>query len=149
MGIFRALASAFRAAASKFANKARNVAHRASKRQKDITTQNVRKSAEKKIRQYGERRAKQIQTLSEMDFSRETMEKLFFQRTERIWRGLDPTKRYRAIFDALGVDSLDEAYEIVFRDLFYTLSDEDKPNAWDAMTDEEQYRYAMSIVVRR
>ena len=149
MGIFRALAGAFRAAASKFANKARNAARKVSKRQKDITAQTVRESAEKKIRRYGERKAKQIQTLSEMDFSRETMEKLFFQRTERIWRGLDPTKRYRAIFDALGVDSLDKAYEIVFQDLFDTLSDGYKPDVWDSMTDEEQYRYAMSVVVRR
>lgn len=40
-------------------------------------------------------------------------ERIFYMSTESIWSGENPQDRDRAIMDALGVDSLEEAYKLV------------------------------------
>lgn len=40
-------------------------------------------------------------------------ERIFYMSTESIWSGKEPQERDQAIMDALGVDSLEEAYKLV------------------------------------
>lgn len=80
--------------------------------------------------------------------TRKGMEKLFYAKTRDIWEGLPSAFRNEAIMDALGVDSLEGAYDIVMADLRMEMEGE-LPERWETFTEEEQYDWAMSILGRR
>ena len=74
--------------------------------------------------------------------------KLFYERTRQFWEGKDPLFRDSYIMDGLGVSSLEDAKATVFSNILGELQGK-YPDDWESMTDEERYRWALSVLARR
>ena len=70
---------------------------------------------------------------------------IFYSQTKRFWQGLPNEMRDRAIVEGLGVDSLEDAYELVMQDARNKLRGK-LPENWESLTDDERYDYIMSLL---
>ena len=151
-GFIRAAASALRAGAARAAKAIRKPFQRkAPKASEAPTSARQAKGALDAIRETGiaETLSKPEPKLHQkLALEGKNQEKIFYARTQKLWEGLPNAARNEAIMEALGVDSIEEAYRIVLNDVERELG-ANLPDNWDTMTDEERYDYIMSILSRR
>ena len=137
MGLFGTIARAARAA---FSGRAAATTAKAAKRA--TAGRNLFERTANRVRDY---RAK---GQPYKDIPGDVAEKLFYERTQKLWQGAPAGQRIERILEGLGVESLDEAKAIVYSDMLEQLEGK-FTNKWYAMTEDEKYRHILSILVRR